>query len=315
MRLLEVVVHQRLVDLILPQMIVDEFARNRDKTLRTSAQRMTSALRGARDVVEQVGSRKDKRLLAKRLKDFGQKVPLVGNTPLSAVTRIEALFAASAAVPVNESVKLRAANRAIEGKAPCHSGRNSINDAVLIEMYADALSAPDAKSKRFMFVSKNKADFGDTDERKPHADIAEHFSRMKSRYFTGLKDALTVIDPMSVSEIQFNGEDWEEPRVLSEILEAQDDLYWKIWYNRNAVTLQKVELGMLQVVEREPERYAPDVISKGSIKIMQDAMKRVVTKRGKSVKGPWTDFEWGMLNGKLSALRWTLGSEWDFLDT
>jgi hypothetical protein len=31
--------------------------------------------------------------------------------------------------------------------------------------------------------------------------------------------------------------------------------------------------------------------------------------------GPYTDFELGMLNGKMSALRWVLGSEWDFLDT
>ena len=51
---------------------------------------------------------------------------------------------------------------------------------------------------------------------------------------------------------------------------------------------------------------------------MLAAMKKVEAKYGgkkamlKLVK---TDFHWGLLNGKLSALRWVLGDEMDNLDT
>jgi hypothetical protein len=31
--------------------------------------------------------------------------------------------------------------------------------------------------------------------------------------------------------------------------------------------------------------------------------------------GPYSDFEWGYLNGQLSAIRWVLGSDWGRLDT
>jgi len=43
--------------------------------------------------------------------------------------------------------------------------------------------------------------------------------------------------------------------------------------------------------------------------------KDAVAKYPKSELEPHSDFDWGMINGKLSALRWVIGDEWDFLDT
>lgn len=48
--------------------------------------------------------------------------------------------------------------------------------------------------------------------------------------------------------------------------------------------------------------------------VLQSA-QRVIQKYGEENSGLYSDFEWGMLNGKLSALRWVLGDEWDMLDT
>ncbi len=102
------------------------------------------------------------------------------------------------------------------------------------------------------------------------------------------------------------GKEW--PLILRRndkaILEAEDELFDVIWYDRKLVLLQNIKEGT--------ESNTPDT-HKG----MLAAMRKVEKKYGKRKLRNYyhNDFEWGMLNGKFSALRWVMGSEWDFLDT
>lgn len=87
-----------------------------------------------------------------------------------------------------------------------------------------------------------------------------------------------------------------------EILSAIEELFDKVWYDRH----QSLRHRVLE----EGQQIAPSIWEGALV-----SAKRVEEKYGEDALGPWSDFDWGMINGKLSALRWALGDEWDNLDT
>lgn len=91
-------------------------------------------------------------------------------------------------------------------------------------------------------------------------------------------------------------------RSLDEISSAEEEFYEKIWFDRHMSLRYHVETGKTTV---DPK------IWEGALTSAQ----KMIDKYGENNLGPYSDFEWGMLNGKLSALRWVLGLEWDMLDT
>ena len=110
----------------------------------------------------------------------------------------------------------------------------------------------------------------------------------------------------------------QEPRPLAEIIDAIDELVDKIWYDRHMQRRQRIEEGRIKLVDQitDIRRSRRDLeisreIWTGALK----AAKGVELKYGARNLGPYTKFDWGMLNGKLSALRWVLGDDWDMLDT
>lgn len=194
-----------------------------------------------------------------------------------------------------------------------------MGDAILFEMYVDLVrSAP--PGERLAFITHNKSDFGAQNQRLPHPDIAAAFSRVKSLYFINLAELLRRIEPSMVSELLWEQAWEEEPRGLNELLKAEDLLFHQVWYNRKMVMRERIEDGKLRIVTKDEwDKAGPghhygmvvDTIWAGSLR----AQRRTEKEYGKENLGPWTDFEWGMINGKLSAIRWMLGDEWGMLDT
>jgi hypothetical protein len=85
-------------------------------------------------------------------------------------------------------------------------------------------------------------------------------------------------------------------RPVSHIRKAEAEFESKIWYNRKPADIDAQ--GWDPQVKRSVKRSIWQLESKyGKGNLIVD------------------DFGWGMFNGKLSALRWVLGDEWDRLDS
>lgn len=308
------------VDLILPKQSVDEFARNKDRIIRESGKSLSSTFKRVKEAVRQFGKEEGREEALASLDDVDHRITILGEAVHESVQRIEKIFGQAEVIETSDAVKLRAAERAVEKRAPFHKDKNSIGDAILIEVYREALSGA-GKSSRYAFVTHNKHDFSDMarDEREPHPDLAALFTTGQSSYSLAIGEVLNAYAPDFMEEVKWEFEYREEPRLLSEIMEAENLLFRQVWYNRHWNLRSAIESGKHKVVseaewKKHPERHQRTTVDTVWEKALA-AAKRTEDEVGLENLGPWSDFEWGMLNGKLSALRWVMGSEWDFLDT
>jgi hypothetical protein len=244
----------------------------------------------------------------------------MGGTVSKVLDRIETILAAGDVIDASESALLRAARRAIDRRAPFHRDKNGMADATLIELYGEAMQAARGAGLRFAFVTHNRADFSavEGNQKAPHDDFAGLFSRVRSLYFINLAEALRRVDPSRVSDAMLEQSWNQDPRGLTEILVAEDVLLNQVWYNRHVLLRERVESGRVKVVEKETYPRPPggrETVQRDVWKGALKSARRVERRCGRQNLGPYSDFDWGMINGKLSALRWVLGDEWDMLDT
>jgi pyrimidine deaminase RibD-like protein len=89
------------------------------------------------------------------------------------------------------------------------------------------------------------------------------------------------------------------------ILAMYRELWDKVWYNRQQVRLERIAAGEVKLTEMD----------KRLLKSNERVLKGMEEKYGKE-NLRWDDFDWGLLSGRMSALAWVMGSEWEeSLDT
>lgn len=310
---IEYLVSRHIVRLLVPDLVEEEYLRNKDRVAHQTRQRLSQECKVVKEIVETFGG-PNKQQAIDVINDVNHRLPILSDANYLTIERVEKLFDSSIRIPTTDTAKLKAANRAILKQAPFHKSKNSMADAILLEMFVEYQELNRNGFDSFRFVTLNHTDFSDnSDHRKPHADIASVFSEKNSKYFVSPVTALN--DLANPDEVEFaTGYGWEdETRGLLEILSAMDELTDKVWYNRNRNLAYQIETGEVEIVPDRTKRFGKEVVHESVWARARNAARVVEAKYDDT--GPWTDFEWGMLNGKLSALRWVLGDEWDNLDT
>lgn len=300
------------VKLLVTDLVITEFKRNKNDVADKTRKRLSQEFRIVKNIVSEFGG-EQKEEAVDVLNEVNMKLPLLSEANHATISRVEKLIEASIQIEVTDRVKIAAANRAINKQAPFHINKNSMADAVIIEQFSEFMLENQSESHSFFFVTHNHNDFSDKDHRLAHEDFNEIFQESNVFYFNNTQSVINLIYPEILEDIEFEENYMDETRGLQEILSSMDELVDKVWYNRHCYRKHQIENGEIRMVPKGTQEYGNDVIHEDIWEGALKSAKRVEEKYEDT--GPWSDFEWGMINGKLSALRWVLGEEWDELHT
>ena len=305
---LRVLIHQGEVKLLVPPVVIQEFDRNESRLQAAMTSSIASRFKQIRQDLMTYGSDDDAHAV-EVIEDLGRHLPLVGAMTTRNFREIRELLVAGRIIEPSTTEMNRVVQRGLEKAAPFHGNKNSTADAIIFELYHSAIQGAELAESPHVFVTTNHTDFSRVkgDKREPHDDIATAFDGVGSRYALGVDGLDSVLRDHFGEEIQelFEETDFqEEPRRLDQIVAAETELFDRIWYHRSLQHDYRLEdQGDVEELERNRVIAGPG----------RSRVEETYTEPGHL--GPYTDFELGMLNGKMSALRWVLGSEWDFLDT
>ncbi len=291
------------LELLVPALVLDEFERNRPRIEQSMTASVSERFRLLKADLDAYGG-EDQQDALEVLDALAHQVPLIGAMTTRNFDEIDELLRQGRRVEPTQAQQVGVVRRGLEKRAPFHRSRNSTADALLVELYGSAIENVDLTAEPHCFVTSNSEDFSmpGGDRRQAHPDLAPLFAPEGSSYGLGVDGLASILASHfgeEYDEMLVGSDFQEEPRRLDEILEAEQEFFDRISYQRS--------------VNRELSNEDEADLAEEIIEALDRGAASLKARYGDA--GPYDDFKWGMINGKLSALRWVLGSEWDFLDT
>ena len=161
------------IELIMPQVVLDEFARNKDRVVEQSRRSFASHIKRVREAVTEFGEEGRRAATLRELSEVEHKIAMKGEVSRQTLERIESVMRSSPAIAASEEAKSRVVERALAKLAPFHRSKNAVGDGLLMEIFAETAEGGLDPEAQFFFVTHDTRDFSllDGDVRLPHVDL------------------------------------------------------------------------------------------------------------------------------------------------
>jgi hypothetical protein len=180
------------VRLVVPQVVRDEFNRNKEDKTKRRVKIMADRVKETKGYANRYGDPQTKTTLINELQKLCERIRDHKKTTDRVVARIDSLLDAQHVIVLASTTEVleKAAMRGYRGTMPFTKHKNSTADAIIIEAYLEFYSRTNSDSS-FSFVTSNKKDFSSSsDERRPHKDLGEPFANSSILYSINFADEI-----------------------------------------------------------------------------------------------------------------------------
>ncbi len=150
-----VLMFQKKLELLVPAVVLDEFERNRGRIEAAMTASVAERFRLLKKDLDEYGGENQHHALD-LLDDLAHQVPLIGAMTTRNFSDIAELLRKGHRLGPTDDDYARVIQRGLEKKAPFHRSKNSVADALLIELYRSAIDSANLESDRYCFVTSTR---------------------------------------------------------------------------------------------------------------------------------------------------------------